>query len=195
MDHIEHLLTSVFLVDFCIRIYAAKSAMRYIFSFKGLLDFVSVVPGIVLAVFETIDSAYDLVTWHQHIPLWTFSFARAMRVLGILKLLKHIVKQSDSELEEYSDPVEDSQQFIAESNGDDRDCCSCKFWILSEVAYYRMILVSHLLMLFFVGAGLFAIVEGPTTAQYLPVPSDYVKHFVYLKPDSLISTLMMTLYF
>ena len=68
------------------------------------------------------------------------------------------------------DPVGvDSKAFIDEINGNGPSsrsggccrCCSSKFWVMSEVTYYRTLLVSHLFMLTFVGAGLFACVEGP----------------------------------
>ena len=94
-ENVEFALVSVFLVDFSIRMYAAKSTLRYLFSFKGMLDFVSVVPGILLAVFESVATLHHFERWNPDIPLWTFSFARAMRVLRILKMLKHIVKKED----------------------------------------------------------------------------------------------------
>lgn len=47
-DEIEYFFTSCFLCDFCVRLYAAKSALRYLRSAKGIADFVSVIPGIIL---------------------------------------------------------------------------------------------------------------------------------------------------
>ena len=59
-DEMEYFFTSAFLVDFCLRLYAAKSALRYLRSAKGIADFVSVIPGIILAIDD----------FGTSIPLW-----------------------------------------------------------------------------------------------------------------------------
>eukprot|EP01084_Bolivina_argentea_P063857 116498_1 len=158
-EGLEYFFTSAFLVDFCIRLYAAKSAILYLRSAKGIADFVSVMPGIILAI-----SDFD-----GSIPLWTFSFVRAMRVLRILRLLAHMVNVEDVQAEELNDPIDiDAIDFMNQltedpdtANKKNRGCFNKKFWIMSKVTYFKLTLVSYLLMVVFVGAGLFACVEGP----------------------------------
>ncbi|TSC80608.1 MAG: ion transporter [Candidatus Peregrinibacteria bacterium Gr01-1014_25] len=41
---IEAVLTALFTVEYCLRIYAAPKRMRYIFSFYGIIDFLAIVP-------------------------------------------------------------------------------------------------------------------------------------------------------
>lgn len=65
---IEYSATAVFVVEYILRLYSAKSARRYAFSFYGIIDLLSIIPTLLL--------------------MSNFLFLKSVRVLRILRLLR-----------------------------------------------------------------------------------------------------------
>jgi len=63
-------VTILFSVEYLFRIYAAKSPLRYVFSFYGVIDLLAVLPAIVMGDFNTA--------------------IRLLRVLRLLKLIRYL---------------------------------------------------------------------------------------------------------
>jgi len=64
------IVTILFSLEYLLRIYAARSPLRYIFSFYGLIDLIAVLPAIVMGDFNTA--------------------IRLLRVLRLLKLIRYL---------------------------------------------------------------------------------------------------------
>lgn len=65
---IEYSATAVFVIEYVLRLYSAKSARRYAFSFYGIIDLLSIIPTLLL--------------------MTNFLFLKSVRVLRILRLLR-----------------------------------------------------------------------------------------------------------
>ncbi|MEM6761762.1 MAG: ion transporter [Pseudomonadota bacterium] len=70
----ELIIVSVFLAEYCARIYAAPNRLRYVFSPFGIIDFLSIAPTLLLI-------GYDMRS------LRVF---RVFRVLSLLKLMRYV---------------------------------------------------------------------------------------------------------
>lgn len=71
---LEWVFTILFTVEYCVRIYCAKSPWRYVFSFYGIVDFLSIIP--------TYLSVFFAGTQH----LLVIRGLRLLRVFRVLKL-------------------------------------------------------------------------------------------------------------
>ena len=70
----EYSIVIIFIMEFLLRLFTAKSKLKYIFSFYGIIDILSIVPSIL-----TIDS---------------FAFLRALKVLRILRFLRFLENET-----------------------------------------------------------------------------------------------------
>lgn len=73
----ETLLTLYFLTDFCLRFYLAQDRLAFYFTWVSILDFVTIVPGLVSVA--TSESAFDANAW---------MIARTARVLRIFRVVR-----------------------------------------------------------------------------------------------------------
>jgi len=75
---LEWVFTLIFTVEYCIRIYCLPKPFRYIFSFYGLVDFVSILPSYVSLLVP--GANYLLVV----------RLLRVLRIFRILKLVRYL---------------------------------------------------------------------------------------------------------
>lgn len=78
--YLEWMFTLLFTVEYFIRIYIARRPLRYIFSFYGLIDLISVIPSY-LALFLT-GAKYLLI----------IRLLRVLRVFRVLKLIRYLTE-------------------------------------------------------------------------------------------------------
>jgi voltage-gated potassium channel len=70
---IEWIITILFTIEYCLRIYSVKKPINYIFSFYGIIDFLSILP-LYLSLF--------------FVGTQTFAIIRAIRLLRIFRVFK-----------------------------------------------------------------------------------------------------------
>lgn len=82
LDGLEWLFTSIFLIEYLVRIYCHPEPRKYIFSFYGAIDVLSIVPAFIALLYP--DAEYLLVV-------------RAIRMLRVFRVLKltHYLSQAN----------------------------------------------------------------------------------------------------
>ena len=73
LNIIEYTITSIFLAEYLLRIYISRSKIKYIFSFYGLIDFISIIPSLISYFFFDIQSLLII---------------RSIRMLRVFRVLK-----------------------------------------------------------------------------------------------------------
>lgn len=75
---IEWLLTILFTIEYILRIFAVKQPLKYIFSFYGIIDFLSVIPTYISLFF--VGSHYFII----------IRIIRLLRIFRVLKLVRYV---------------------------------------------------------------------------------------------------------
>ncbi len=76
---LEWIFTSIFTIEYLLRIYSTKKPFRYIFSFFGIIDLLAILPAF-LAMFIT--GAHSLIV------IRTFRLLRVFRILKVSRYIK-----------------------------------------------------------------------------------------------------------
>lgn len=87
----EWFFTVLFTIEYCVRIYCVRKASRYIFSFFGLIDLLSIIPTYLSLFF--VGSQYLLVIRVMRL-LRVFRVLKMTRFLGEAETLRSALKQS-----------------------------------------------------------------------------------------------------
>jgi hypothetical protein len=81
---LELVLTLYFLADYSLRFYMSKDRLAYYFSASSLLDYITIIPGLVgIAIAE---SAFDAQAWTVARTLRVFRIFRVVRMMRVVTL-------------------------------------------------------------------------------------------------------------
>ena len=81
---LELVLTLYFLVDYGARFYMSKDRLSYYFSLSSLLDYITIIPGLVSIAIS--DSAFDSQAWVVARTLRVFRIFRVVRMMRVVSL-------------------------------------------------------------------------------------------------------------
>ena len=81
---LELILTLYFLVDYALRLYMSKDRLAYYFTPSSLLDYITIVPGLVGILVA--ESAFDSQAWTVARTLRVFRIFRVVRMMRVVTL-------------------------------------------------------------------------------------------------------------
>ena len=81
---LELLLTLWFLGDYCLRFYMSKDRLAYYFSASSLLDYITIIPGVVSVAIS--DSAFTAQAWVVARTMRVFRIFRVVRMMRVVTM-------------------------------------------------------------------------------------------------------------